>query len=596
MTKFTKIPFPFVDFAVISFESDTHAIRALKSLDASGLLEGFNLEAGASLGQQGTVVILPNDRQLLPYRDGSFAFSGTALHNGKLLIGDKDAKSLIVDGPDTKTGQFSYFIIERDKGVKVGFDVFGHGQIFLSQHKEFAIASNRLHLHTIVMKALGENPEPDAVSAASMFLSEKTIFSHQQCISDMCVKGVRLMRLDERAHLKRGKLFPSKHNAIERIFNPTRPYKALLEEGVEELIAHSRAVIGDGRFEKIVCDLSGGKDSRMVLGAVMRHPSWKDRIRIHSMDVKTNNDLDIACGIANLFDLNFDDGSPVQTIPTTIEENISLWRSYFHGMYHRMGAGAWSHKGANLSTITLSGGSGGLLRGLWSQMLGIIDKGQSIEQLCLSLAGNGAHQGAGSVYQEAAHRFAAEVASLPVDGSLEKLDLHYFYHRNRSHFGMRCFSFFHQNLTVFPLLSTSLISAAWALPLAERRRYKATLDVLHAVHPVLPYLPFDGGQPIVTPDMPPPVVNLDTRRDSWEAANERRTKAIKQNRTLPDGMKWAEWPTAIADRATAAWNDVPILQKLISPEEMAKTKSGIMSGNRDSFAMASRMMAIQDAT
>jgi len=84
-------------------------------------------------------------------------------------------------------------------------------------------------------------------------------------------------------------------------------YEVLLYKAKDELIENMRAIFQHPRFEHIQLDMTDGHDSRNVLAIALNLPkNLQKKIRLHSWQRHTD-DLKTACGIANMFDLEWDD-------------------------------------------------------------------------------------------------------------------------------------------------------------------------------------------------------------------------------------------------------------------------------------------------
>jgi hypothetical protein len=530
---------------------------------------------------------VPSGRAIAAACGSVLAFSGLALDGNKLRVGQDEAAHLFSCVSFSNVGQCSFAHIRRD-GIRVGTDLFGHGLIFTSEHDGFAVASNRSHLHLIVLQALGQTLTLNQSAASLLLVGTSVMLSQQSSISETLTKGVRLVRPDESVMLFNGSVIMQANRAFLRLFSRDRgAYDGLLRDGLEELIQSCGAVIDDERFSKIVVDLSGGKDSRMVFGGMLHHPQWHERCRLYTNANPKSDDLPIACGISGLFGAEFDDGAPVASNPLSADDNITFWRSYFHGQYHRMAVGAWTHHGKNLGTINLSGGNGELLRGFWSHNCRDVIKkaGTSFENLCQRIAGFQANAALVGHEEPAAAAIHAELASIPAESWVDKLDLHYAMFRNRSHFGMRGFHFLTTGLTWFPLMAPSLVAAAWSLPSEERMGSKLVMDVIEGLHPVLRRLPFDKDSTLATSGL-----NCDTAR--WQESEERRAALKAQVPPKSAKMRWREWSPFLLETTEA---HIPKVDGALAVFGIARKQYAENPNDRAPWEAASKLLAMHDA-
>ena len=592
MPKFIHSPAPYLDFSVLSFQLASSARLAAEKLRKSKRLAEENLNV--EICNSNCIIISTITNSSLP-SGGNGIVSGYVMGPNGIVRGDP-AQNLALDRDiGTRPGQFTYLRID-DSGATVGSDAFGHGMLYLKECDEFAIVSNRSHLISILLKEIGIPLSLDLTATASLLVSDNAFFSQQPSTRNGLLSGTKTVSLDAEATLYLGKVKYTRNPYFEKMIYPTDRYADLLEEGLNDVISNCTSVLNDEAFSRFLLDLSGGKDSRMVLAAVMKVPGWRDRVLINSKDVSSNNDLQVSCGLANLLGLKFNDEIGGGTESISVEDNIAIWRSYFLGSYHRVGAAPWSNLGRRTENVTLSGGSGELLRPFWSSAFNLPSR---INDMC-SILNKISRPGTISIPQEfreqALRQVRSELESMPGRTAIEKLDAHYFFFRNRTHFGMRAFSTYHEHLTVFPLLSKALVAAGWRCSEDERGNPAIPRDFLRKLHPVLASLPFEGGKYLKWEGMPGPIQWLDEDRSQWDAAQGRLAKINAASR---GGKKvifsWRDWPGTLIKHIRAAYDGTPGLSRLITEPDLDVILSGVLSNDRISQARGSVIMAAHDA-
>lgn len=566
MLPFLVLPEPYRDCAIVGFENEETAESRLFALKTAAEAHGLTAwRKGAAIA-----VALGHETERV--------FSGIGVIGGRFVFGG-DANP---DG--SEAGQFTCFRVDRLR-VEAATDLLGAGHVFASQHSDGAIVSNRLHLHRIVMAALGfpveVNPEP----AIALLVSNTPFFAQQNMSPDMLIRGVRQVRVDEAASIVRGRLELSTKRSFLECLEPG-DYEALVTEGVRDIIENARAALDDSRFSDIVVDLSGGRDSRIVLGAVLHHESWRQRASVYAFDVAGSRDLDIACGLANRLGAHFYEGNSAQCEALSLEDNTSIWRSYFHGLYHRMGAAAWSAAGCNTRTINLSGANGELLRSFWAPQFGrYLKDGDFSQKLVAGVALPNVFDR--EQRETVASYLARTLDALPGETLEHRLEAHYLYYRNRAHFGLRGFSFLHDHATWLPIASPHLLRAAWSLTLAERTNGKLIRDVLKRLDVDLLRIEFDG-------DKAPREIEIDCSRSRWETATAAARQKRESVRTHREPrMAWRDWPKHVEDTAVAAFEAIGNFQVPVTYVDRMRTE--FASGSKRAFEMASRLMAISDS-
>ncbi len=590
--KFWRSHYPFCDFAVLSFRNTEYKNNALSRLRSSDLSFYFNISTPDSGEATDCIFIYPDSDEIKTDRI-ELLFSGTAISSGGMLIGYNDIKRASgINNLDI--GQFSQVSVGKD-GVTAKTDVFGHGQVFTYSSNSYSLISNRCHLLAMIIKEIGDQLYLNKNIARTFLLGDSVLFSQQLSADECLTEGVSLMRPDKVVTLKDGNAIFYENTDFTRIFAGLHENHSIyVDEGVSQLVDICKSVIEDNRFSKVLVDLSGGKDSRMVFAAVNQVNNWRDKCRIVANHVPNSQDLEIACGLVDIFNASFNDGTPIPKIPLTLNENTDIWRSYFFGLYHRMGAFGWSHRGENLSTVNLSGGNGEAARGFWSKIferqISEFDLDNvSIEDVAAKIVRSCFNKNLMNT-DDVIEQFSSTLESMPRTHILDKLDLHYIYFRNRAHFGMRAFSSYSTQQTVFPLLSPSLVKAAWSLSPSERISKKIISETLNRMNPVWTAFAFDKGEVLDGP-LSKNLIGILSDTSSWQEAKQREDSIRKseQGRAL---MRWSDWPGHLKEEAlsvaqTAIESGIVSEQTVIEKLDKTDTRSG--------REFASKIFAIHDA-
>jgi hypothetical protein len=627
MPRFVTLPFPFVDCAVINFKDSNSASRCVDRLTSALGLHGLAIQWRA-IGIPDCVVVLSTDAPIRSVNGHTRIFSGFGKIEGRFIFGNSElpAESSNIN---CDVGQFTYFDIGPD-GVRADNDLFGHGHLFASQHSDCAIISNRLHLQTLVIGALGHALELHGESALSLLFSNDLFFSQQNMSRDMLTKGVVLIGIDKRASLKNGVLDYQRKEVLYHCMSPGS-YEQLVNEGVKDIVENVKIVLDKTTFKTVILELSGGKDSRMVFGAAMHYPDWQARVKLQTREVPGSEDLPIACGIANMFGAHFYGGSTIRQDPLSAEQSLNLWRSYFHGLYHRVAATAWTNSGRNTEALTLGGGNGEIYRTFWHANLRKYTlAGDTVVTFAERIARNA---GLWEVFNRdnetaIASYIQNSVDQLPGVDLRSKLEAHYLFFRNRSHFGLRGFSFYHEMPTWFPLMSGSLLRAVHSLPFEQRVSGRLVYDVLQKLHPILANIRFDGQirgdtllraaslkqrasdqfvddvkqklSAILSTKAIPCEIALNVERGNWEKATKAAEELNKANRQgLKQTMLWSQWNSFVIDSAIKAHEEAKLVSStyrdIVDDRYIDLLRTEYKLRPKMALGMASRLLAIHDS-
>lgn len=426
---------------------------------------------------------------------GSEVSPGETALSGYSYGGDADVSN--------RVGEFTYFSFVSEDEVCAGTDYFGLGVLYTYQCEYFSAVTNRLHILASAIPQLDPDCQFDERLLNGMAYMEAPFLS-QPISDDLYIKNGKRVPVGCEVVLSNGtaswkKKGISADRRRVKAGEERRGYDELLSLGVAEVVSNVKEIsrLHDGG---LVVDLSGGKDSRMVLAAAME-ALGKDKIKIFSKDVVGTKDLDIACLIASKFGLSFYSDFSGDLMSLCPEEFLSGWRSYYWGEYHRIGFPVLTAMGG-APLLHLSGGCGEVVSSTakveWLRKLGVKLDGLSkkaVQKYC-------------KVATELNVLSKLEAASVcemwnewEKDEEFSDLDdaLNWFYlkYRNRVHFGFNQLSRAHGEFTVFPLMSRNLYLASLKLSEQQRLEGKLVYDVISSLNPRLALLPYDSEFPFV---------------------------------------------------------------------------------------------------
>jgi hypothetical protein len=128
------------------------------------------------------------------------------------------------------------------------------------------------------------------------------------------VKGIFFLPPDRKIVIdKNGRLETSATSYYHETHFPeeysSEAYAKLLYQARDELIQNMTAIFRHEEFEYIRMDLTDGLDTRLVLAAALNLPKeWQKKNRLLTYDNKSEpHDLQTACGLANMLNLQWDD-------------------------------------------------------------------------------------------------------------------------------------------------------------------------------------------------------------------------------------------------------------------------------------------------
>lgn len=386
--------------------------------------------------------------------------------------------------------------------VTVVSDAFGSQVVYYSDR----LVTNRIHLAAAAQAGTGVD-----LDAMLTFAHSNNMFCQQYNVFDTPVPGVRMAHPGDQFRVDRGVTVVRSAEVSYDGYLDVGEYHDLIEAGAHEVIANVEAVIDSGR--DVICDITGGQDSRVLFAAVVAAGRVAD-VRFHTkgiapeeMDLlRTSSagraaelarlDVEIATSLVHEYGGRFDDGVG-SALPayryTDVRANMMRRRSQSFGEYHFITPAVlrthWLVPGA--PRVRMMGGGGELYRNYYQPLFPGLDGDYTRESMGAALvASRNADVAWGDAWIGVEEKFLATFDELPGSTVHHKMDNHYFYFRNRFHFGLTE-SAPSGGINVNPVLSGSLIRAARMLPQEEKATGRVLFDVTKALVEKIAYHPYD---------------------------------------------------------------------------------------------------------
>lgn len=416
--------------------------------------------------------------------------SGYAFSENKLIYGEESQGD--IHKYANSAGNFTYWQLQ-DGQLRICHDYFGMGSLFYFENDSFIIVSNRLHLAAIAIDQLKINYELNINYIHSLILFSYP-FKDQSFNNDTPIRNLNYLDLNYYISMT--------ENDIKLLARPKdelpdeSSYKNLLQNGILEIKRNILNVYDFAKNKPLSLDLSGGKDSRIVLGACLNdnNADLMKKIKVYSHKVGTPEDLAIAITLATLFNLSFLDevASPLTYLPC--QTALQLFRSFFMGSYFRLPVnltGAPSALGRTQNSLRLSGSCGELYRDYqntyFSDQYGSTFK--EVMEHIFATSGWKTALKEKDLAEMKIYVFSSFIKfyQMPLPVARQKF---YEWSRLRKHFGLRLYNFFNQNQIFFPILSRNLYKACTLLDFEQMRSARLIYDVLKTENDLLPNIKF----------------------------------------------------------------------------------------------------------
>lgn len=429
-----------------------------------------------------------------PERASVLFFSGLAVVHDELVVSAERFKATAFVNESTSFVSYagSYTaVIHSENDIFITNDIFGLCSLFYYQDADHVFVSNRIHLISKLLVKYNKPRRPNVdviyTSLASNHLLFMHPYSHETVVTGLNICPVdSILHLNERRELKmvpKAEHYP--HSGL-----PPHPqksdYPALIECAADEIKRNVVAVFTSSAFSRRVVDLSGGKDSRLVFGAVeASHLLSSSMVRVSNKP--SIGDLETGVGIAHSFNAQFDSGDRHERYSKSSLFVVGFWRSMISGMRHEVGASnrptLWQR-----GTVRLNGGCGELYRDFWAKkgLLNAITDIDRFAGLCRpGLPRDTCAQAHDSLWRA--------IGSMPGDTTPEKLRNHYMFFRSRFHFGIPAYNEWAGYLQFSVLQSPALLLASRLLDPSDCMRGRTLFDVMEHILPELNRMPYGDG-------------------------------------------------------------------------------------------------------
>lgn len=259
------------------------------------------------------VVILSTRNMRKDSAGKQYIYGGRAFHHAtkQLIIGDEDMQRFDVNACKVRndSGEFHLVEIDKDK-VSMSADYFGLQNLFYYDHGDHQVVSTNYHLMLLLLKTVGATLELNFDKILEM-LSENNVFGSGTAIE---MKYCHVNDIDESIDVFSNSLdVVTDYEVHRQLHDDSTPFKrqeydALITEARDEIVANVEMIFDYDGFDRVIVDLSGGLDSRVIYGATtaISQKKVREKIRINSQfgpspNAKHGGDLEIAALVNSLF-------------------------------------------------------------------------------------------------------------------------------------------------------------------------------------------------------------------------------------------------------------------------------------------------------
>lgn len=442
-------------------------------------------------------------------------------------------------------GGFVGVNIDEKNGEKVQFctDYFGFGIIYLYRLNGITLVTNSLSKALHCIHGLGGIEFSQEHLEYLDFISLPSI--QQPIFDSLPVTGLTRLPLgyiytfvdDDFSSESAGISLSNKYSCIK--------YEELIRLAVDEVASNIKHIWGKyNSYDNLEIDMSGGKDSRLLLAACGKVKGLNKKILFNTRDDKGTKDLDIVCLIANDYKIKFNDNYNSNLYKVESNEVLNKWIDYYYSEYCRIGIPSFSAKGGAVNN-SLSGGGGEAITKTanveWLRKYlkdGSLNKIKDYADLFIETlkvySGNENNKKTPYLLRKKIEKqLEKQLENIAIDDFDDYLNNFYLRFRNRVHFGMNGVSVYHGKKLFFPLQSKYLYSASQLLSPSDRASSKVIYDFIKTADSNLLKYPFASSfsywEKRISPDFVNEffLKNYDTikiKKKEWLLASEKYSK------------------------------------------------------------------------
>lgn len=236
----------------------------------------------------------------------SVILSGTLISEDyEYIYGVNDLKGNDIEKYKDCLGDYN-LIIKEDNAIYCSNDYHGQGKLYYYCIGETVIVSNRLHLLLITMKEIGIDIKLNEKKALTMLMLRFYDTIINNFTSETLIENVFSTIIGEYIVLNENGLYLKKTKGYYDFnLSPAKKvddnYNILIKQGKQEIINNIKSIINSPRNKKIVCEVSGGMDSRVTFCALTNNHRNKNIYVSTEKNNKYKNDYRIGLELNSFY-------------------------------------------------------------------------------------------------------------------------------------------------------------------------------------------------------------------------------------------------------------------------------------------------------
>lgn len=297
--KLSSLVPPHEDMAVMAFKNNNLKISEVEQFAQKNC---FVLE-----NQNNSIYSLSRRKSVVAQNNSKYIFSGYVYLDGTMLIGANEVEGAVKNTESLRERCGEYCLCTIANGqICLTSDYFGMVPWFYFDNSDIFIASNNYHMMLSLLKNLNVNLEMNIARSRVNLIT--TGFTYGSSFSkDLDIKGCKMNFAYEKIKYSFTDGLTTNKTSLWNVINDVPKwdedlYDDYIAAAKEELYEYCRAAFEHPRFNKIVVDVSGGFDSRVVFAIANSLPKrLRKKLYTFTRRSGTSDDIEKANGITNIY-------------------------------------------------------------------------------------------------------------------------------------------------------------------------------------------------------------------------------------------------------------------------------------------------------
>ncbi len=484
---------PHEDIAVIAFKNRSNNSPVVKFAEDNNFIFtefGKNI---VSLSRHVPIKALDNSH---------YIFSGYVFYNKKMLIGSDEVAGNISDINKIygSCGEYCLCTISNGK-IRLKSDYFGMVPWFYFDSRKVFAASNNYHMLLLLLKTMGVKLEMNIARSRVNVIT--TGFTYGSSFSkDLDVKGCKMNFAYEEIAYSAVNGVQTEKTELWYVINDKYEwnedqYEDYITAAKEELYEYCKAVFEHPRFKKIVVDVSGGFDSRVVFATANNLPKrLRKKLYTFTRRSGTIDDIEKANAVTNIYNYPKHVYSPADTSNLyDADGSINLAHVSRNLGTYAVCSYLYSSQYFDTATLEIAGYLGEVILG-YKRCRGEVDYSLGDKKLLARLGGSywwNSVSELEEVFSDQENIINNTLDNYTVDCLFKKFQALYVDSRNRficnsSH------NVENNNMRIPMLFSQNALKAKWLyfslFKDNEVPKEKVSIDLLNAINPLIASMPY----------------------------------------------------------------------------------------------------------